>query len=85
MRIKAFGQVARYDKSTRPDYLFCPPVPGTPLVGVHVDHLVVAEALLRTAYLINVPHAFTPEFPGVTGKETGEPEYMDPAPPWISC
>jgi LmbE family N-acetylglucosaminyl deacetylase len=46
-----------------PDYLFCPPVPSEPLSGVHVDHLGVAEAVRKVAYLINVPHAFTPEYP----------------------
>lgn len=47
----------------QPDYLFCPPLPRDPLAGVHVDHLAVAEAMRRVAYLINVPHAFTPEYP----------------------
>lgn len=47
-----------------PDYVFCPPVPQDPLAGIHVDHVVVAEAVRRVAYLINVPHCFTPEFPG---------------------
>lgn len=46
-----------------PDYLFCPPLPADPLAGVHVDHLVIAQAVRRVAYLINVPHAFTPEYP----------------------
>jgi LmbE family N-acetylglucosaminyl deacetylase len=46
-----------------PDYLFCPPLPADPLAGVHVDHLVIAEAVRRVAYMINVPHAFTPEYP----------------------
>jgi len=46
-----------------PDYLFCPPIPADPLVGVHNDHVAVAEAVRRVAYLINVPHAFTPEYP----------------------
>ncbi len=46
-----------------PDFLFCPPLPSDPLTGVHVDHLVVAEAVRRVAYMINVPHAFTPEYP----------------------
>jgi LmbE family N-acetylglucosaminyl deacetylase len=46
-----------------PDYLFCPPLPGDPLAGVHNDHLTVAEAVRRVAYMINVPHAFTPEYP----------------------
>ena len=46
-----------------PDYLFCPPAPADPLSGVHIDHVTVAEAVRRVAYLINVPHAFTPEYP----------------------
>ena len=46
-----------------PDYLFCPPVPTDPLAGIHVDHVAVAEAVRRVAYMINVPHAFTPEYP----------------------
>ena len=44
-----------------PDYLFAPPVPNDPLAGIHVDHVAVAEAVRRGAYMINVPHAFTPE------------------------
>jgi LmbE family N-acetylglucosaminyl deacetylase len=46
-----------------PDYLFCPPVATDPLVGIHNDHVTVAEAVRRVAYMINVPHAFTPEYP----------------------
>jgi LmbE family N-acetylglucosaminyl deacetylase len=46
-----------------PDYLLCPPLPTDPLAGVHIDHLVIAEAVRRVAYMINVPHAFTPEYP----------------------
>jgi LmbE family N-acetylglucosaminyl deacetylase len=46
-----------------PDYLFCPPLPADPLAGVHNDHVTVAEAVRRVAYMINVPHAFTPEYP----------------------
>ena len=46
-----------------PDYLFCPPLPADPLAGVHVDHWAVAEAVRKVAYMINVPHAFTPEYP----------------------
>ena len=46
-----------------PDYLFCPPWPSDPLAGVHVDHWSVAEAVRKVAYMINVPHAFTPEYP----------------------
>lgn len=51
-----------------PDYLFCPPVPVDPLAGVHVDHLDVAQAVRAVAYLVNVPHAYTPEYPE---EETG--------------
>lgn len=46
-----------------PDYLFCPPVPADPLAGIHLDHVAVAEAVRKVAYLINVPHVFTPEYP----------------------
>ena len=46
-----------------PDYIFCPPVPNDPLAGIHNDHITVAEAVRRVAYMINVPHAFTPEYP----------------------
>src|SRR5512137_460922 len=46
-----------------PDYLFCPPLPTDPLAGVHLDHQAIAEAIRRVAYMINVPHAFTPEYP----------------------
>ena len=46
-----------------PDYLICPPVPANPLAGIHVDHVSVAEAVRKVAYMINVPHAFTPEYP----------------------
>jgi LmbE family N-acetylglucosaminyl deacetylase len=47
----------------QPDYLFCPPGVSDPLAGIHVDHIAVAEAVRKVAYMINVPHAFTPEFP----------------------
>jgi LmbE family N-acetylglucosaminyl deacetylase len=46
-----------------PDYLFCPPLAADPLAGVHVDHIAVAQAVREVAYMINVPHAFTPEYP----------------------
>ena len=46
-----------------PDYVFCPPVPEDPLAGIHVDHVTVAEAVRRAAYLVNVPHAFLAEYP----------------------
>jgi LmbE family N-acetylglucosaminyl deacetylase len=50
-------------RAFEPDYLFCPPVPADPLAGIHVDHIAVAEAVRKLAYMINVPHAFTPEYP----------------------
>ena len=46
-----------------PDYLFCPPLPEDTLAGIHNDHVTLAEAVRRVAYMINVPHAFTPEYP----------------------
>src|SRR5690606_7540571 len=46
-----------------PDYLLCPPLGSDPLAGIHNDHETVAEAVRRVAYMINVPHAFTPEYP----------------------
>lgn len=46
-----------------PDYLFCPPMPVDPLAGIHVDHVAVAEAVRKVAYMINVPHAFLDEYP----------------------
>ena len=46
-----------------PDYVFCPPLGGEPLAGIHNDHETIAEAVRRVAYMINVPHAFTPEYP----------------------
>src|SRR5262245_28625390 len=46
-----------------PDYLICPPVVSDPLAGIHNDHETVAEAVRRVAYMINVPHAYTPEYP----------------------
>jgi LmbE family N-acetylglucosaminyl deacetylase len=55
-----------------PDYLFCPPLPGDPLAGVHPDHWQVAQAVRSVAYMINVPHAFTPEYP--TDETRSEPK-----------
>lgn len=46
-----------------PDYIFCPPLANDPLAGIHNDHETIAEAVRRVAYMINVPHAFTPEYP----------------------
>lgn len=46
-----------------PDYLFCPPLPTDPRAGVHVDHVTIAEAVRKVAYMINVPHAFLAEYP----------------------
>jgi len=61
-----FGMMAALWRTIRefePDYLLCPPLSADPLIGIHSDHVNVAEAVRRVAYLINVPHAFTPEFP----------------------
>jgi LmbE family N-acetylglucosaminyl deacetylase len=57
-------------RAFQPDYLFCPPVPNDPLAGIHVDHVAVAEAIRKVAYMINVPHAFTPEYPADETKST---------------
>jgi LmbE family N-acetylglucosaminyl deacetylase len=46
-----------------PDYIFCPPLAAESLAGIHVDHVAIAEAVRKVAYMINVPHAFTPEYP----------------------
>lgn len=46
-----------------PDYLFCPPLPADPRAGVHADHITVADAVRRIAYLINVPHEFLDLYP----------------------
>lgn len=53
----------KYIRDFEPDYLFCPPLPADPLAGVHPDHITVAEAVRRVAYMINVPHAFLTEYP----------------------
>ncbi|MBP7950078.1 MAG: PIG-L family deacetylase [Verrucomicrobiales bacterium] len=58
--LAALWQVIR---DFEPDYLFCPPVAADPLAGIHNDHETVAQAVRRVAYMINVPHAFTPEYP----------------------
>ena len=50
-----------------PDYLFCPPLPNDPLAGIHIDHLAVAQAIRKVAYLINVPHVYAPEYPEESG------------------
>jgi len=50
-------------RSYEPDILFCPPVPADPLAGIHVDHVAIGEAVRKVAYMLNVPHAFTPEYP----------------------
>ena len=54
----------------KPDYLFCPPLAADPLAGVHVDHIAVATAVREVAYMINVPHAFTPEYPADETRST---------------
>ena len=50
-------------RAFEPDYIFCPPIAPNPLAGIHNDHQTVADAVRRVAYMINVPHAFTPEYP----------------------
>jgi LmbE family N-acetylglucosaminyl deacetylase len=50
-------------RAFEPDYLICPPLPTDPQAGVHPDHITVAEAVRRVAYMINVPHAFLGEYP----------------------
>ena len=61
--IELHAAVWKAIRDFEPDYLFCPPVAADPLAGIHNDHVVVAEAVRRVAYMINVPHAFTPEYP----------------------
>lgn len=46
-----------------PDYILCPPMASEPLAGIHPDHVTVAEAVRRVAYMVNVPHAFLGEYP----------------------
>jgi len=53
-----------------PDYLFCPPLASDRLAGIHNDHETIADAVRRVAYMINVPHAFTPEYPADETKST---------------
>jgi LmbE family N-acetylglucosaminyl deacetylase len=50
-------------RTYQPDYIFCPPLPLDTLAGIHVDHVAVADAIRKVAYMVNVPHAFTPEYP----------------------
>lgn len=54
----------------QPDYLFAPPYESDPRAGIHVDHVAVAEAVRKVAYMINVPHAFTPEYPADETRST---------------
>lgn len=63
MDARFLGALWKAIRDFEPDYLFCPPLPGDPLAGIHPDHVTVAEGVRRVAYLINVPHAFTPEYP----------------------
>ena len=63
LSIPLLASLWRSIRAFEPDYLFCPPVAADPLAGIHNDHVTVAEAVRRVAYMINVPHAFTPEFP----------------------
>ncbi|WP_035615849.1 PIG-L family deacetylase [Haloferula sp. BvORR071] len=61
--LELYAALWRAVRDFEPDYLFCPPLATDPLVGIHNDHQTVAEAVRRVAYMINVPHAFTPEYP----------------------
>src|SRR5260221_11425606 len=49
-------------RAFEPDYLLCPPLPASPLAGADNDHLPVAGAVRRVAYMINVHHEFTPDY-----------------------
>ena len=40
-------------------------MPADTRAGVHPDHITVAAAVRRVAYMINVPHALLGEFPVV--------------------
>lgn len=42
----------------RPHYLFCPPVIGNPLAGIHIDHYNTAMAVRMLGYQVTVPHAY---------------------------
>jgi LmbE family N-acetylglucosaminyl deacetylase len=57
------GALWKSIRDFQPDYLFAPPTPTDPLAGIHVDHVAVSDAIRKVAYMINVPHAFTPEYP----------------------
>lgn len=57
------GALWKAIRDYEPDYIFCPPLGSDPLAGIHNDHETIAEAVRRVAYMINVPHAFTPEYP----------------------
>lgn len=41
-----------------PDYIFCPPMVGDPLAGIHIDHYNTALAVRMIAYQLCVPHAY---------------------------
>jgi LmbE family N-acetylglucosaminyl deacetylase len=50
-------------RAFEPHYIVCPPICSDPLAGMHVDHVAVGQAVREVAYMINVPHAFTLEYP----------------------
>ena len=54
----------------KPDYLFCPPLTSSTVAGIHIDHIAVADAIRKVAYMINVPHCYSPEYK--TENETSE-------------
>ncbi|PCJ58172.1 MAG: hypothetical protein COA79_14225 [Planctomycetota bacterium] len=47
----------------KPDYIFCPPMPSSTTAGIHIDHVAVADAVRKVAYMINVPHCYLEEYP----------------------
>jgi LmbE family N-acetylglucosaminyl deacetylase len=46
----------------KPDYLFCPPLTSSSVAGIHIDHIAVADGIRKVAYMINVPHCYSPEY-----------------------
>ena len=59
-------------RTFEPRYIFCPPLAADPLAGIHVDHVAVADAVRKVAYMINVPHAFTPEYPAADETQSAQ-------------
>ncbi|MCH2174738.1 MAG: PIG-L family deacetylase [Lentisphaeria bacterium] len=47
----------------KPDYLFCPGLINNPVLGIHPDHQVIAKSIRKIAYMIQVPLAYSLEYP----------------------